>query len=56
MHREVYAQLQKSQQKYKDQYDKHQVRCNFQGGELILLKLVKERINGEGKKPKAARV
>ncbi|KAK1377226.1 hypothetical protein POM88_033419 [Heracleum sosnowskyi] len=55
IHATVEAQLKKSQEKYKAKHDKHRVPCNFSVGDLVWLKLSKERLKGEGKKLKPLR-
>ena len=55
IHATVEAQLQKSQARYKAKHDKHRVPCNFSVGDLVWLKLSKERLKGEGKKLKPLR-
>ncbi|KAL6134086.1 hypothetical protein ACLB2K_066319 [Fragaria x ananassa] len=55
IHATVEAQLRKSQAKYKAKHDKHRVPCNFGVGDLVWLKLSKERLKGEGKKIKPLR-
>ena len=55
IHAIVEAQLKKSQAKYKAKSDKHRVPCNFGVGDMVWLKLGKERLKGEGKKLKPLR-
>ncbi|KAM1527565.1 hypothetical protein TB2_016614 [Malus domestica] len=55
IHKEVEAQLQRSQQRYKNRHDKHRVPCKFKEGDLVWLHLGKERLQGEGKKLKPIR-
>jgi len=55
IHATVEAQLKKSQAKYKAKHDKHRVPCNFGVGDLVWLKLSKERLKGEGRKLKPLR-
>ncbi|GJR27666.1 transposable element [Tanacetum coccineum] len=55
IHEEVDKQLRRSQQKYKERHDQHQVQGNFQEGDLVWLHLGKDRLKGEGKKLKPIR-
>ncbi|GKC77824.1 hypothetical protein Tco_1128598 [Tanacetum coccineum] len=55
IHKEVEGQLHRSQQKYKERHDRHQIRGNFQEGDLVWLHLGKDRLKGEGKKLKPIR-
>lgn len=47
--------MKKSQAKYKEKSDKHRVPCNFSVGDMVWLKLSKERLKGEGRKLKPLR-
>jgi hypothetical protein len=55
IHQMVQEQLEKSQAKYKTRHDKHRVDHNFQVGDEVWLYISKERLKGEGKKPKPIR-
>ncbi|MEX5618438.1 hypothetical protein ABFV55_27565, partial [Pseudomonas syringae] len=55
IHATVEATLKKSQARYKAKHDKYRVPCNFGVGDMVWLKLGKERLKGEGKKLKPLR-
>jgi len=55
VHQRVQEQLEKSQGKYKARRDKHQVDHKFQVGDEFWLHIIKERLQGEGKKLKPIR-
>ena len=52
IHQEVQEQLEKRQAKYKERHAKHQVDHQFNVGDKVWLYISKDRMKGEGKKPK----
>ena len=55
IHQAVQEQLEKTQAKYKERHDKHQIEHSFQVGDQVWLYINKEKIQGEGKKLKPIR-
>ena len=55
IHQQVQEQLEKSQRKYKERHDKHQIDHKFQEGDEVWLHISKEIMQGEGKNLKPIR-
>ena len=55
IHQAVQEQLEKSQAKYKERHDKHQMEHSFQIGDQVWFYISKDRMQGEGKNLKPIR-
>jgi hypothetical protein len=52
IHQMVQEQLEKSRAKYKTRHEKHHIDHSFHIGDEVWIYISKERLKGEGKKPK----